>query len=458
MSLARFIFASCSLLPVSFALAQAPTALVPPGAGGGGQLAARFGQRVAGIKNVDSDTRGDALVGVPTEDMPGGFGDCGRVYIYNGFSGALIRTINPLNKQPGGLFGFSLAGLDNINGDALGDFVVGAPLQHPGAAPLGAGRAYVIRGDTGVMIRAHKSPLEQADGRYGYAVAAVPDLNGDGRTDYMISAPWETVGQGAGARTGAGRVYLYSGINGALMKIFWSPNFEVDGHFGQSISHVPDTTGDGKAEILIGAPNDDPAASPTNCGRVYLFNGATFALIRVMASPFQEENGHYGWSVSGIANVNGDTRGDIIIGAPGDSPGNSPANCGRAYMYSGANQVYIRTLASPNQITGGEFGRVVAGTTDCTGDVFGDVFVSGPFETVNLQAKAGRVYVFSGASGSVFKTLTSPNNEIEGWFGYGMSPIPPPSFNLRPGVLVGAPQEDPGATPPESGRAYIYRN
>jgi hypothetical protein len=231
---------SCFLFP-PIALAQT-TPLVPPG---GGPLSARFAQRVAGVKSVDA-VGGDALVGVPTENV-GAFGDAGRVYIYNGLTGSLLRTIEPINKQVGGLFGFSLAGLDNINGDALGDFVVGAPMQHPGTTPLEAGRAYVVRGDTGVMIRAHKSPVEQAGSRFGYAVAAVPDLNGDGRTEYLISAPWETVGQGANARTGAGRVYLFNGINGALLKIFWSPNFEVDGHFGQSVASVPDTTGDGKA-------------------------------------------------------------------------------------------------------------------------------------------------------------------------------------------------------------------
>lgn len=400
---------------------------------------------------------GDALIGVPTENV-GAFGDAGRVHIYNGLTGSLLRTIEPINKQPGGLFGFSLAGLDNINGDALGDFVVGAPLQHPGATPLEAGRAYVVRGDTGVMIRAHKSPLEQAGSRFGYSCAAVPDLNGDGRTEYLISAPWETVGRAAGARTGAGRAYLYNGINGVLLKVFWSPSFEVDGHFGFSVASVPDANGDGKADILIGAPNEDPGASPADCGRVYLFSGATpYPLVRVMGSPFQEAGGHYGWSVSGIANVNGDTRGDIIIGAPGDSPGNSPAGAGRAYMYSGATGVFIRTLSSPNQIAGGEFGRTVVGTTDVTGDLFGDVYVAGPFETVNAQAKGGRVYVFNGSTGAVFRTLVSPNNEAEGWFGYSVAAMPSLTSASHPWVLTGAPQEDPGATPPESGRAYIFR-
>ena len=68
------------------------------------------------------------------------------------------------------------------------------------------------------------------------------------------------MGRGAGARDGAGRVYLFNGANGALLKIFWSPAYEEDGSFGYSVAAVPDTSGDGRAEILIGAPEDDPGA------------------------------------------------------------------------------------------------------------------------------------------------------------------------------------------------------
>ena len=440
-------------------LAQTPTLLVPPGPSGGGQTNAHFGYRVAGVRSVDPLGRGDALVGAPDENMPGGFNDCGRVYIYSGFNGELLRTINPLNKQPGGLFGFALAGLDNINGDALGDFIVGAPLQHPGATPNAAGRAYVIRGDTGTMIRAHKSPLEQAGSLYGYSVAAVGDLNADGRTEYLVSAPWETVGRGAGARDGAGRVYLYNGASGALLKIFWSPAYEEDGHFGFAMAGVPDLSGDGRPEILIGAPNDDPGASPTDCGRAYLFSGAApYPLLRVMASPYQEAGGEYGFSVSGIPNVDGDTRGDIIVGAPGDSPGNSPFNCGRAYMYSGATGHYLRTLASPNQVGGGRFGLTVVGALDSTGDIYGDVYVAAPYEAANLQAQGGHVYVFDGHTGELVRDITSPNNQIQGLFGFGMASIPTPTFVNSPGVLIGGPRESPGKTPSQSGRAYVYPN
>jgi hypothetical protein len=257
-----------TILAVGLPSAVAQTTQLPPPTA---QLNARFGTTVAGVKDVNGDTRGDALIGAPYEDLAGGFTDAGRVYVYLGTTGEVLRTIDPPNKQPGGLFGWSIAGLDNINGDAFGDFIVGAPKQHPGATPLDAGRAYVFNGNTGAMIRAIKSPMEQAGSLFGWAVAAVPDVNADGRTDYLVSAPGETVGP----RSGAGRVYLFDGKTGVLKRIFFSPVFETDGHFGWSVAGVPDTDGDGKGDVLIGAPNEDPGASPDDSGRVYLYSGAT---------------------------------------------------------------------------------------------------------------------------------------------------------------------------------------
>ncbi|MCC6659821.1 MAG: PQQ-dependent sugar dehydrogenase [Phycisphaerales bacterium] len=428
--------------------APAMTALRPPGAQGN----ARFGLSAAGVRDASGDARGDAAIGSPLEDLPG-FADCGRVDLFSGANGSLLRTINPPNKQPGGQFGYSVAGLDNINGDALGDVLVGAPRENPGATPVDAGRAYIFRGDTGAMVRAIKSPNERAGGFFGWAACAVPDLNGDGRTEYMISAPAEAVG----GRFGAGRVYLFSGANGALLRTLWSPVFEVNGHFGWSVASVPDATGDGKADLLIGAPNDDPGASPTDCGRVYLYSGATFALVRVFGSPFPEAGGNFGFSVAGVPSVNGDALGDIVIGAPGDNPGSSPDDAGRAYMYSGSG-VYIRTLAPPNPQAGAEFGAAVAGLSDVTGDARGDVAVASPRETVLGQADAGRVYLFSGATGLMHLRIEPPGTDAGGRFGWALGAVPDASNNNRAELLVGVPLAHIGPVPLGAGAAFIVQN
>lgn len=418
------------------------------------QAEARFGQAVAGVRDLNGDTRGDVLVGAPLEDLPNGFANCGRVFVFHGISATLLRTIDPPNRQVNGNFGWSVAGLDNINGDALADFIVGAPREHPGTTPLDAGRAYVFNGANGALIRAVKSPLQQQGSLFGWSVAGVPDVNGDGRTDYLVSAPGERVG----TRDGAGRVYLFNGQTGVLLRIFFSPVFEENGNFGWSVAGVPDVNGDGRGDILIGAPREDPGTTPADAGRVYLYNGATGALLRVFASPFQRIDGHFGWSVSGIPDLSGDARGDLVIGAPGDAPGVSPARSGRAYVYSGATGVFLRTLFSPNNQLNGEFGKVVAGLTDATGDGRGEVIVSGPGERVGTLAAAGRVYVFNGVGFSIFRTLESPNVEAGAQFGAAAAAVPDVNFNSTGEVLAGAPLENPGTAPANAGRAYLFRN
>jgi hypothetical protein len=418
------------------------------------QINARFGWAVSGVRDADGDTRGDAVVGEPLADLPGGFNDCGRVHLYNGTTGALLRTIDPPNKQPGGQFGYSVTGLDNINGDAPADILAGAPRQHPGATPIDAGRAYIFRGDTGAMLRALKSPHEQAGSLFGLSVAGVPDLNSDGRTEYLISAPGETIG----GQFGAGRVYLYSGASGVLLRTFSSPVFEHAGHFGWSVASVPDATGDGRAEILIGAPNDDPGTSPNDCGRAYLFNGFTGALVRVFASPFAETGSNFGFCVAGVPDANGDGRGDILIGAPGDSPGSSPSRSGRAYLYSGATGVYLRSLSPPKPLLNAEFGYSLAALADITGDSRGDVAIAAPRDASSGLAEAGRVFVFNGSTGALFRTIAPPHPEVQGRFGWSIGVVPDVSGNSRPELVLGAPLEDPGTAPSGSGAAYIVRN
>ncbi len=441
------ILALCLAAPA----AAQTTQLTPPNA----EINGRFGNAVAGVPDVNGDTRGDALVGAPFEDITGGFVNAGRAYLYTGITGALLRTFVSPSKEVHGEFGAAVAGFGDITGDGRGDVIIGAPKEDPGAAPDSAGRAYVFNGATGALVRVMKSPNEQIGGRFGSAVAFVPDVNGDGKPDLLVAAVGETVG----GKAGAGRVYLYSGGTGVWLRTFSSPNGEVGGGFGASISGIPDINGDARGDIIIGAPNEDPGATPDNAGRVYIYNGATGALIRVYGSPNPEIDGGFGTSVTGIPDLNGDGRGDYAVGAPGESPGTSPARCGRVYVYNGATGVYLYTLAGSPQQTDARFGNSIAGVDDLTGDARGDLIVAAAAENPPAGfADAGRVFVYNGSTKALYNTLLSPNTEVGGMYGFAVAAVPDVNFNSRGDVLVGAPMEDPGTAPSNSGRAYIIRH
>lgn len=288
------------------------------------------------------------------------------------------------------------------------------------------------------------SPTGVAQGKFGAAIAGVPDLNGDLRADIILGAPEE----GAAKR---GRVHVVWGTIGVVIRSLDTPNPDFMGKFGFSVGGIPDVNGDGRGDIIVGAPGENPGSSPDDCGRAYIFSGSTGALLRTLQSPGQEEGGGFGWSVSGIPDVNGDGFGDVVVGAPFEDPGTSPDSVGRAYIYSGATGALLWKLFPHVIEADARFGISVAGVPDFTGDARGDVIVG----TMHF-AEEGRVSQFNGATGVRIRTVQSPGREPDGLFGFSVSGIPDVNGDGRGDFVVGAPGEDPGTSPANVGRAYIY--
>src|SRR5688572_24810550 len=102
-----------------------------------------------------------------------------------------IRFDNPAPHE-GALFGFAVAGLHDVNGDGTGDLAVGAPT---------AGRVYVLSGFDLNILHEIEDPDDltgtgcEATGtvaspcNFGYALAAVGDVDADGVDDLAVGAP-----------------------------------------------------------------------------------------------------------------------------------------------------------------------------------------------------------------------------------------------------------------------------
>ncbi|CAN5602210.1 hypothetical protein BH18VER2_BH18VER2_14600 [soil metagenome] len=76
-----------------------------------------------------------------------------------------------------------------------------------------------------------------------------------------------------------------------------------------------------------------PGSSPTDAGRAYFFSGASGALLFTLVSPRQKFGGFFGFAVSGMEDINGDRRGDLLVGASFDCDGRA----GRSYLFSGGS-------------------------------------------------------------------------------------------------------------------------
>ncbi len=403
-----------------------------------------FGFAVSGVDDVNGDGFGDAVIGAPGENSPSGVVKAGRAYLFSGSSGALITGLASPDQQYDGWFGRSVSGAGDIDGDGIGDLLVGAPGEDGGSGPDFSGRAYVVSGATFAVLHTLSSPSPTEFGQFGWCVCSAGDVNDDGTTDLLVGAVYD--------HSNYGGAYVFSGATGELL---WGGCGWVEfALYGHSASCAGNVDGDCHSDLVVGAPMEDYYGG---CAHVY--SGASGGEHLFLESPNSEYHGQFGYSVSGVGDIDGDGFCDVAVGAPWEDPGSSPDDAGRVYVFSGATGSLVWELVSPNEEADGFFGLSVAGAGDVDADGGPDVIVGARDEDPGSSpSNAGRAYVFSGMTGAVLYELTSPNEEVGGYFGWALSSIGDADGDRRPEILVGAYQEDPGTSLTDAGRAYLCRS
>lgn len=316
----------------------------------------------------------------------------------------------------GSLFGASVDGAGDVDGDGFDDWIVGAPLTNAGGGATG--RARVFSGRSGVLL------LEVAGtsvgDEFGQSVAGVGDANGDGRADVAVGSPGES---NAGA--GSGSVRLYSGANGALI-------WRIDGgaagdRLGQSIHAAGDVNGDGFDDVVVGAPG-----SAGSRGMASVRSGRTGAVLHTWNGIAAGDE--LGTSVAGIGDMDGDERPDIAVGAPG-----ATARAGRVTVFSGSTGSVLRIWNGAN--AGDELGAAVARVGDLNGDGRAEILAGSPRHDAG-GVDAGRAVVFSGSDGSVLRTFDgAAAGDLLGSAIAGAGDV---NGDDVPDLVIGAPLDDSG--------------
>jgi len=301
-----------------------------------------------------NDNFGCSVAAVGNNVLVGAYGaeGVGAAYLFDGTTGALLRTFHEPTAGADNYFGRSVAA-------AGGKIIIGASNTQVNGVPQ-AGAVYLFDEATGVLLYEYPNPTPGVGDGYGQSVAAVGG-------NVLVGAWGDDT---SGGNTGA--AYLFSAQTGALLRTFYNPSPSYDDCFGDSVAAAGNN-------VLIGAPYADPGAS--NAGVAYLFDGASGALLQVFRNPAPAENGYFGWSLAAAGN-------DVLIGARSGNtfdPGTVP---GVAYLFVASTGALLQTFSNPTGATGDEFGAAVA-------FLGGNVIVAAPWAD-SIAPNAGVVYIFEG--------------------------------------------------------------
>ena len=309
--------------------------------------------------------------------------------------------------------GRSVMGLGDIDNDGNDDIGIAALNEDSGGSNAGA--VYILNGPVGAgsfsLSTADAKLTGESAGDVFADVAFVGDFDNDGNDDVLVGAQGDDDNG-----TDAGAAYLFFGpIVGTLGAASADAKYTGDlagDAAGSALAGAGDFDGDGRADLVIGALNDDSGGA--NAGAVSLILGAASAGDADLSAAAQVKwtgvsagagVGQFA-SISTAGDVNGDGFDDVLIGANTES--GLARNAGAAYIVLGSATPPSGTasLSTADAILTGSLQNDRAGDSlgpggDVDGDGFDDVVVGAGYSSYDSD-QGGSVYVVTGpVSGTV---------------------------------------------------------
>lgn len=240
----------------------------------------------------------------------------------------------------------SVGSVADLNGDGIDDLIIGTPGSNDKA--VDAGRVFVelggqVAGTTTDAAHGTESYIidgVQAGDMAGFSVGAIADLNADGLAEILVGAPGMTVAGAADA--GAGFVLWGQASGGLGTGIDLADPFTNNGDgyaikgqaagdmAGWSMASTGDMNGDGKADVLIGAPGND--AGGADAGAAYVVWGKATGSSVLLNNVALGTGGfkitgaaageRIGEEIGVLADQNGDGRAEILLGGATGAGGN----------------------------------------------------------------------------------------------------------------------------------------
>jgi len=143
-----------------------------------------------------------------------------------------------------------------------------------------------------------------------------------------------------------------------------------------------------------------------------------------LPSPAPQAGSNFGERMRTLGDVDGDAVRDVLISSS-NFDGPNPAggvftNSGRLYLFSGRTRALLRTIEPPTPQANGKFGFWSASLGDVNGDGRGDFATSAAgFTPSGATVPQGQVYIFSSATGALLRTIDPPEDLMAAPGGFG---------------------------------------
>lgn len=267
-------------------------------------------------------------------------------------------------------------------------------------------KALLYDGTTWSLLRSFVSPVVGPGGAVSgtHTMTAVGD-------DVLIGVPWDSR-----AGTEAGAAYLFDGDTGALLLTLTEPTPGDYNGFGHAVAAFGD-------DLLVAAPSAEMGGILR--GAVYLFDGATGALVRTFVDPTPDDYGEFGHDIA-VAGAN------VAISTPGDMfNGSEVSRDGAVFVLdvaTGAQQYRLVDPLAPDSYGDG-FGVAVGALGD-------DVLVG---RSPRYGGSPERAFRYDGTTGALEQIFapgsSSPQGFGAGVAGVGVNVVVGKSFSFDQGVF-----------------------
>ncbi len=225
---------------------------------------------------------------------------------------------------------------------------------------------------------------------FGYSVANIGDLDGDGVSDLAVGAVFDDDG---GSRRGAVHI-MFMNTDGSVDSTVEINSSTANGpvlsnydQFGSSVTNIGDLDGDGVSVLAVGAPGDNDGGGSRGTVHILFMNtdGSVDTTVEINSStangPVLSDLDYFGNSVANIGDLDGDGVSDLAVGATLDDDGGEARGALHIMFMntdgsvSSTVEINSSTVNGPVLSDDDRFGSSVANIGDLDGDGVSDLAV-----------------------------------------------------------------------------------